>query len=167
MQKETILKEFQDTMRHIAAAVYAITTAHEGERFGIVATAFSSVSFDPPSILICVNQDTSIHAPLMQVEHFCVNVLGAGNRDVADACMMLKGEERFSAGEWVEQEGVPVLATAQSSMICRIADRHRFGTHTIIIGELISANHRDNAKPLTYYDRRYIDISQAPDQKAG
>lgn len=167
MRKETILKEFQDTMRHIAAAVYAITTRHEGERFGIVATAFSSVSFDPPSILICVNQDTSIHAPLMQADRFCVNVLGMGNRDVADAFMTLKGEERFSAGQWAEELEVPVLATAQSSMICAIADRHRFGTHTIFIGELIAANHRDNAKPLTYYDRRYIDISQAPDQLQG
>ncbi len=164
MDKETILKEFQDTMRHIAAAVYAITTVHDGERFGIVATAFSSLSFDPPSILICVNQDTSIHQPLMQAERFCVNVLGAGNRDVADCFMKTKGDERFGVGEWTEEFGMPVLASAQSTLICRTADRHRFGTHTVFIGEIINANHRDNAKPLTYYDRRYIDISQAPDQ---
>ena len=164
MADETILNEFQHTMRHIAAAVYAITPRHEGQRYAIVATAFSSVSFDPPSVLICVNNDTSIHEPLMAADHFAVNVLSLANRDVADACAMKKGEERFSCGEWHDEAGVPVLANAQSSLVCKIADRHRFGTHTIFIGELIGAHHRDDAKPLIYYDRKYIDISQAPEQ---
>lgn len=164
MTREEILSEFQSTMRHVAAAVYAITTSHGGERFGIIATAFSSVSFDPPSVLICVNLDTSIHAPLMECDNFCVNVLGLSNRAVADNFAMKKGEERFAVGEWLEKEGVPVLANAQSSLVCRTADRHRFGTHTVFIGEVIAAHHRDNAKPLVYYDRRYIDISASPDQ---
>jgi flavin reductase (DIM6/NTAB) family NADH-FMN oxidoreductase RutF len=49
-------------------------------------------------------------------------------------------------------------------MICRVAQRQAFGTHTIFIGEVIAARHRANAKPLTYYDGRYIDITEAPDQ---
>lgn len=167
MQTEEIISEFQSTMRHIAAAVYAITTRHEGVRSGIVATAFSSVSFSPPSILICVNEDTSIHAPLMQADRFAVNVLGLANRDVADCFMAFKGEERFNVGSWEEQLGVPVLSNAQSTLICKVADRHKFGTHTVFIGEIISAHHRDNAKPLIYYDRRYIDISESPDQVGG
>lgn len=167
MQTEEIISEFQSTMRHIAAAVYAITTRHEGVRSGIVATAFSSVSFSPPSILICVNEDTSIHAPLMQADRFAVNVLGLANRDVADCFMAFKGEERFNVGSWEEQFGVPVLSNAQSTLICKVADRHKFGTHTVFIGEIISAHHRDNAKPLIYYDRRYIDISESPDQVGG
>ena len=167
MQNEEILKGFQATMRHIAAAVYAITTRHEGKRYGIVATAFSSVSFDPPSLMICVNKDTSIHEPLMQADRFCVNVLSLANRNVADCFMQFKGEERFGVGEWADDMGVPVLANAQSSMICKMGARHVYGTHTIFIGELIGAHHRENAKPLIYYDRRYIDISQAPDQIVG
>lgn len=163
MQPEEILSEFQSTMRHIAASVYAITTKVEGQRYGIVATAFSSVSFDPPSILICINQDASAHGPLMQADRFCVNVLGLTNRDVADCFMSKKGEERFGIGNWEEELDMPVLANAQSSMVCKTMDRHRFGTHTIFIGELLSAHHRENAKPLTYYDRRYIDISAATD----
>jgi flavin reductase (DIM6/NTAB) family NADH-FMN oxidoreductase RutF len=61
---------------------------------------------------------------------------------------------------------VPVLVSAQSSLVCRVADRHDFGTHTIFIGELIGARHRHNARPLTWYDGRYIDISEAPGQNA-
>ncbi len=163
MLEEDIFEAFRDTMRHIAAPVFAITTKHEGVRSVSVATAFSSLSFDPPSLLICVNQDTSIHAPLMKAEHFCVNVLGHSHRNVADICAIKKGEERFSVGNWEEEMGVPVLADAQSSLVCRTADRHRFGSHTIFVGEVVGARHRENAKPLTYFDRRYIDISQAPD----
>lgn len=163
MLDDDVLAAFRDTMRHIAAPVFAITTRHEGARFGIVATAFSSLSFDPPSLLTCVNKDTSIHDPLMVAERFCVNVLGHTNRDVADCFSMKKGDDRFSVGAWEEELGVPVLASAQSSLICRMADRHRFGSHTIFVGEIIGARHRENAKPLTYFDRRYIDISAAPD----
>lgn len=163
MHSEEILSEFQSTMRHIAAAVYAITTKVDGQRFGIVATAFSSVSFDPPSILVCINQDASAHDSLFQAERFCVNVLGLANRDVADCFMARKGEERFEIGDWRDEMDVPVLFNAQSNMICKTVDRHRVGTHTIFIGELIGAHHRENAKPLTYYDRRYIDISAATD----
>lgn len=165
MGQDDILDAFRSAMRHVAATVYAVTTGHGGERFGILATAVSSLSFDPPSLLVCINRTASLHEPMASADKFCVNVLGVGNRDVADCFTRTgKGEGRFSVGEWLEEQGVPVLASAQSSLVCRIAHRHAFGTHTIFIGELIAARHRENAKPLTYYDGRYIDITQAPDQ---
>ncbi len=166
MDQEQIREAFRSAMRHVAATVYAVTTGHGGERFGIIATSVNSLSFDPPSLLVCVNRAASLHGPMDSAERFCVNVLGVGNRAVADRFMKGgTGEERFAVGEWEEEHGVPVLATAQSSLICRTVLRQAFGTHTIFIGELIAARHRANAKPLTYYDGRYIDISEAPDQQ--
>lgn len=166
MSDEALLDTYRLAMRHVAATVYAVTTGHDGERFGIIATAVNSLSFDPPALLVCVNRAASLHGPLDSAERFCVNVLGVGNRAVAD-CFMKggSGEERFAVGEWDEEHGVPVLASAQSSLVCRVAQRQAFGTHTIFIGELIAARHRANAKPLTYYDGRYIDITEAPDQQ--
>ena len=167
MTQQELLEPFRDALRHVAATVYAITTGHNGQRFGIIATAVSSLSFDPPSLLVCINRSASVHEPLETGDLFCVNVLGLGNRGVADSFMKRgTGEDRFAVGEWEEEHGVPVLASAQSSLICRIAHRHAYGTHTIFIGELIAARHRANAKPLTYYDGRYIDITEAPDQRA-
>ena len=159
----TILDAFRAAMRHVAATVYAVTTGHVGERHGILATAVSSLSFDPPSLLVCVNRTASLHGPLASAETFCVNVLGLGNRDVAEH-FMHSGADRFEVGEWIEEHGVPVLATAQSSFVCRRAHCHEFGTHSIFIGELIAAKHRADAAPLTYYDRHYIDISEAPER---
>ncbi|MEO6387247.1 MAG: flavin reductase family protein [Croceibacterium sp.] len=160
--RDELLASFRSAMRHVAATVYAVTTGHGGDRYGILATAVSSLSFDPPSLLVCVNRSASLHAPLASAEVFCVNVLGIGNRDVAERFANGRGEDRFSVGEWQELHGVPVLANAQSSFVCRRAHCHEFGTHSIFIGELIAANHREDAAPLTYYDQHYIDISEAP-----
>lgn len=160
-----VFEAFRDGMRHVASTVYAVTTSHDGKPFGILATAVSSLSFDPPSLLICINQSASLHEPLAQAELFCVNVMGLSNRDVADNFMSAKSpEDRFSVGDWDDSHGVPVLTNAQSSFVCRVAHRHEFGTHTIFIGELIDGHHREDAVPLTYYNRHYIDISRAPDR---
>lgn len=163
MSDPDLLDSFRSAMRHVAATVYAITTRHEGQRFGILATAVSSLSFDPPSLLVCVNQSASLHEPMMKADTFGVNVLGFANRAAADCFARNGGDARFSVGRWEEELGVPVLAEAQSSLVCRTMHKHSFGTHTIFIGELIGARHRENAKPLTYFDGKYIDISAAPD----
>lgn len=149
-------------MRHVAATVYAVTTGHGGERFGILATAVSSLSFEPPSLLVCVNRSASLHDPLANADVFAVNILGLGNRDVAEQFMGAPNEERFAVGDWQDVHGAPVLVSAQSSLVCRRVHCHEFGTHSIFIGELVAAHHRENAAPLTYYDRRYIDITSAP-----
>jgi flavin reductase (DIM6/NTAB) family NADH-FMN oxidoreductase RutF len=159
---EDLLDAFRSAMRHVAATVYAVTTGDRGGRYGIIATAVSSLSFEPPSVLVCVNRSASLHAPLASAETFAVNVLGLGNRDVAEQFVTGRGDERFAVGEWEQWHDLPVLRTAQSSLICRRAHRHDFGTHTIFIGELLAAKHRQDAAPLTYYDRHYIDISEAP-----
>jgi flavin reductase (DIM6/NTAB) family NADH-FMN oxidoreductase RutF len=159
-----LLESFRSAMRHIAATVYAVTTGNVGERHGILATAVSSLSFEPPSLLVCVNRAASLHEPLACADTFCVNVLGLGNREIAQAFESARGEDRFRLGDWRQQDGVPVLANAQSYFICRTAHRHEFGTHTIFIGELLFARHREDATPLTYYDRHYIDISAAPER---
>jgi len=161
---DDLLESFRSAMRHVAATVYAVTTGKIGERHGILATAVSSLSFEPPSLLVCVNRTASLHEPLACADTFCVNVLGLGNREIAEVFEQARGEERFAVGEWAEVHGVPVLVNAQSYFICRTAHRHEFGTHTIFIGELIDAHHRENAAPLTYYDRHYIDISAAPER---
>lgn len=163
-ENAAILDAFRAAMRHVASTVYAVTTGPVGDRHGILATAVSSLSFEPPSLLVCVNRAASLHEPLACAETFCVNVLGLANRDIAEAFERSRGEERFTLGDWRQEHGVPVLANAQSYFICRTAHRHEFGTHTIFIGELIDAKHREDATPLTYYDRRYIDISQASER---
>lgn len=162
--REELLEAFRNAMRHVAATVYAVTTRHDGVPSGILATAVNSLSFDPPSLLVCINRSASLHDPLIAEGSFAVNVLGLGNRDVADHFMNPEAADRFSQGNWTDIAGVPVLMDAQSSFVCKMVHSHEFGTHTVIIGELVAAHHREDATPLTYYDRNYIDISAAPER---
>ena len=110
--REELLDAFRTAMRHVAATVYAVTTGHGGGRNGILATAVSSLSFEPPSLLVCVNRSASLHGPLASAETFCVNVLGLGNRDVAEH-FMRSGADRFLLGsvmdKVVRQATIPVL----------------------------------------------------------
>lgn len=162
--RKEVLEAFQNGMRHVAATVYAVTTRHDGMAAGILATAVNSLSFDPPSLLVCINRNASLHDPLLAEKVFAVNVLGLSNRDVADHFMNPEAPDRFSTGNWQDIAGVPVLTDAQSSFVCRLVHHHEFGTHSVFIGELIAAHHRENATPLTYFDRNYIDISAAPER---
>jgi flavin reductase len=154
---EELLTAFRDAMRHVAATVYAVTTRHEGRAYGILATAVSSLSFDPPSLLACINRTASLHDPLLASGHFAVNVLGQSNREVAAHFTDPSQADRFANGDWQDVAGMPVLASAQSSFVCRLADVHEFGTHSVIFGGLLVAQHRQNALPLTYFDRHYLE----------
>lgn len=156
-QAQDILTNFRDAMRHVAATVYAVTTRHEGKAYGILATAVSSLSFDPPSLLACINRSASLHAPLLAAGHFAVNVLAQNNREVAGQFTDPAQTDRFAKGQWRDVVGMPVLADAQSSFVCRLADVHDFGTHSVIFGELVAAEHRLNDLPLTYFDRTYME----------
>lgn len=155
-----LLDTFRETMRHVAATVFAVTTMHEGERYGILATSVSSLSFAPPSLLVCINQEASLHAPVKGAGRFCVNVLGSDNQPVAEHFSTAELPRRFDVGDWQEQHGLPVLADAQSSLICKIVDQHDFGTHSIFVGELVDGWYRGGTSPLTYCDRRYVEITE-------
>ena len=162
--RDDLLTAFRNAMRHVAATVYAVTTVHEGVRYGILATAVNSLSFDPPSLLVCINRGASLHDPLLAQGMFGVNVLGLGNRNVAEHFMDPQTVDRFSVGDWRDIQGVPLLDSAQSTFACRLVHGHEFGTHSVFIGELVAARHNLDATPLTYFDRAYIDISEAPER---
>src|SRR5215813_5624410 len=96
-----ITDQFRSAMRKCAATVMVVTTAHDGQRFGMTATAVIPVSLDPPSILVSVNRSASLNRPLRDAAGFCVNILREGQVALAQAFSgSLAGEERFTVGAW-------------------------------------------------------------------
>ena len=151
-----LTEEFRQAMRRVASTVNVITICVDGEPMGITATAMSSLAMDPPSLLVCVNQAASMHAPLEYVSHFGVNVL---HRDQEHLAQMFADREkralRFISGWHVDGDRPPRLADAQASLLCRRTDHHRFGTHSIFIGVVEEAVVRGDIDPLVYLDGRY------------
>lgn len=152
--------DFRDAMRRVAATVNVISICVGNEPMGITATAVSSISMDPPSLLICINRAASLHAPMGDVTHFRVNVL---HRDQEGIAQMFADRSqhalRFSAGWNVDCTLPPRLIDAQASMLCRRIDHHQFGTHSIFIGVVEEVSVREDVHPLVYLNGRYLSAS--------
>jgi flavin reductase (DIM6/NTAB) family NADH-FMN oxidoreductase RutF len=148
---------FRAAMRRFAATVTIITACDPERDHGMTATAVTSASMDPPSLIICLNQKTLLHDIICRVPRFCVNVL---HRDHAALSAAFGGgvppEKRFEIGCWLRcEDGLPYLADAQANLFCRKASSMPFGTHTIFVARVENVDLRDVVAPLVYQDAGY------------
>jgi flavin reductase (DIM6/NTAB) family NADH-FMN oxidoreductase RutF len=157
LASEELRASFKLAMRRFPAAVSVITSADQSRRHGMTATAVTSLSLDPPSLIACINRSTLLHDIMRLGRHFCVNVL---RRDQAELSTAFSGalapEARFGLGTWLTSaQGLSYLADAQINIFCRKVAAVPYGTHTIFIGEAESVNIHDPIEPLIYQDATY------------
>ena len=140
-------------MRRMAATVSIITTRWNGIAYGMTATSVTALSMSPPSLMIAINQEASMHDTLMKAGAFWVNLLcEAYNTELSVFIGRLKGPERFRYGQWCDQRDIPRLVDAQANILCRIVKTVPFATHTIVAGTVIEALARENVNPLIDLD---------------
>lgn len=140
--------------------VTVVTVASDdGHMHGITVNSFSSVSLDPMLVLVCLSENSRGGGLIEQAEAFAVNVLSAGQRDVARwfadpnrpaGSMMFDGAP-FEAGV----TGCPVLFDATAFFECRLRQSHHAGDHLIVLGEVIALVHRPELEPLIFHDGTY------------
>jgi len=146
---------FRLAIREFASGV-AIVTCGEGDlRAGCTATALSSLSLTPPSLIVCIDRKATTLARLRECGAFAVNILGARHDTLAARFAGrggVKGSARFAEGEWVTlATGAPVLSDALAGIDCRveeIIDRH---THAIIIGAVAAARRGSHDAALLHW----------------
>ncbi|AOZ01649.1 hypothetical protein BKK81_19900 [Cupriavidus sp. USMAHM13] len=146
-------EDFRQGMRRLAAGVCVLTSSLDGMPVGLTATAVTALCAEPPRLLACVNRRVFAHAAFETSRALCVNVLSAGDVDIARrfAGMVpgVQGTERFAAGAWEGQ--VPALLGALASFRCRIAEILPAGTHSILLCDVESvAVGPGDAAPLVY-----------------
>lgn len=149
---------FRDALRHFPAGVTLVTLKAGEEIHGLTVSAFVSVSPDPPLIAVIIDHKHRAHRLLeLPGAVFAVNILGAGDRALADRFAWGPEDERFAAGRWTTAvTGAPVLADAIAWLDCTIASRHSAGTHTIYVGAVqASSVPRTDGAPLLYWNRDY------------
>jgi flavin reductase (DIM6/NTAB) family NADH-FMN oxidoreductase RutF len=157
LQSSDIATGFRAAMRRIAATV-TIVTANDGERYhGMTATAVTSLSMEPPSLLVCINKKAFLHDILVRGSTFCVNVL---HEDQAELSAAFSGavshQDRFGVGRWARSaDGLHHLTDAQAVLYCRKAKTVSYGTHTVFIGEVIQVDIREPVAPLVYQNAGY------------
>ncbi len=153
--------EFVQAMGQHVASVCVITTHHGGERFGLTATAVSSICADPPRLLVCVNKSGLTHHKIVSAGRFGVNILGDDQENVgkAFAGMMGRDFDRFGVGEWRAGEGgTPLLEAAAATFDCRVAETVDQFTHTIFIGEIVAVSTKMGQDALVYGARRFRNL---------
>jgi flavin reductase (DIM6/NTAB) family NADH-FMN oxidoreductase RutF len=157
--------QFKLGMRNLAGAVNIITSCADGRLYGMTATAVCSASADPPTVLVCVNQNTATHKAIVDAGVFCVNVLRAEDQSLSGLFSgahgnAVRGDARFQPERWTRLEtGSPALVDALVSFDCRVVNRLVHGTHTIFLGEVARLAIGRKGKPLLYSDGQYAKLA--------
>ena len=149
-------RTLRDAMGCFATGITIITaTAPDGAPVGLTANSFTSVSLDPPLLLVCIANTAGTAPVLRSVEHFGVNVLQT-SQQAASNRFAGKGEDRFAATAWSPGEtGVPLLDGSLVSFECKRFEVHEGGDHFILIGEVMRAQFEPRRDPLLYFRGKY------------
>ena len=158
MDPEPIKKEFLQAMRGITSTVTVVSAKNGENKQAMTATSVASLSIDPPSMLVCVNQEASIHEVMEEGLGFCINILSLGQENLADICSIKeKEEQRFLEGNWSELENIPYNSDSQSNLFCNCVQVIQHKTHTIYVGEVAKVFNKNTFDPLLYKDGNYLD----------
>ncbi len=148
-------QEFRRVLGHFAAGVTIVTTiGDDGTPYGLTATAFTSVSLDPPLVLVCVDKQAESHPHFHASRVFAVNFLAADQQALSRR-FAVSGGDKFT-GVRLRQgvTGAPVLADVLGHLECRTTDICEGGDHTIFIGQVEAAEARPG-EPLLYFRGAY------------
>jgi flavin reductase (DIM6/NTAB) family NADH-FMN oxidoreductase RutF len=142
-----------------ASGVTAVTTVHEDRLRGIAVSAFSSVSLDPPLVLICIAKEASSQEMIAASGVFAVNILSDDQEFLADrfAARAPIVNDRFEGVPYhVAVTGAPILEESIAWYDCRVEAAHDGGDHTIFVGRVVALGLGELARqPLVYYANRY------------
>jgi flavin reductase (DIM6/NTAB) family NADH-FMN oxidoreductase RutF len=159
---------FRLAMRQLASGVSIVTLGEGDARNGLTATSVSSLSADPPTLIVCVNRSASLYPRLTKGERIGVSVLAAEHSEYADAFAgraALKGSDRFRDGRWATTAGgVSILVDAIAAFECEIDELVERGSHAIVIGRVLTAHARPACGALIYWRGAYDQVGWSADQ---
>jgi len=151
-------KAFISAMRGVAHSVCVVTTQGVNGRAGATVSAFSSVSADPPTALICLNTDTRIATEVVANGFFNINILPEAATAIANRFAGMDDEtieDRFDGIELVDSE-YPVLKGA-TLFHCQVQEAITAGSHRVIIG-LVLESEQVADRPLMYFNGAYCKV---------
>ena len=154
---------FRQVIGHFASGVTVITTREQGINYGLTASAVTSLTLEPPMLLVCINQNTGTQAAISRTRVFAVNILDEGQADLAYKFAKAQSDKfqgvEFSYGEF----GEPLLAGALAHIECRVAADVKAGTHCVFLAEVEHAKTYVGS-PLTYFRGKFGRFGQAQDE---
>lgn len=160
---------FRAALGSFATGVSVMTTVVDGVPHGMTANAVSSVSIDPPLVLVCVARDALMATRVVDAGTFALSFLAAEQADVSSRFAdpeRPKGIEEFAGIETrAERTGAPVLPGNVGWVDCRIWSTADGGDHVIVLGEVVALG-SDSDRPLLYFRGAYGDFELAAPPQA-
>jgi flavin reductase (DIM6/NTAB) family NADH-FMN oxidoreductase RutF len=151
---------YREAIARFATGVTVITTTTDQGPAGMTASAVCSLSLEPVQLLVCVSARLPTHTALEQAGHFAVNVLGEGQEHLAMR-FGRRTPNKFAGLKLRDDAPVPVLSDAIAYFVCRVAERHPGGDHSIFIGTVVECAYDAERKPLLYFASQF-EALQAP-----
>ena len=150
---------FRSVLGRFATGVTVVTARDEHGDHGMTVSAFSSLSLEPPLVLICVAHDATMTPVICAAADFVVHILSDG-QEAMSRRFSSQLDDRFAGLGFARGEkGVIILDDVQAWMECRVVGHHVEGDHTIIVGAVERAHARD-ARPLLYYRGGYAQVER-------
>lgn len=161
-------ESLRQTMRLWVSGVTVVTTQLGDRRAGVTASSFTSVSLEPPLVLICLQNYIETFKIITESKIFAISMLRADqailSKQFAGFVPLPEGEDRFYGVNHTQAiTGAPILTDAIAWMDCKLQTIHDVGTSQIIVGEVVATGHQTGQHPLVYHNRGYYDITLQPD----
>lgn len=153
MVSEISAQSFRNGLGHFASGVTIITTEIEGQTHGMTATAFMSVSLNPPLVLIAVGQHTRLHRLLVQSRRYGVSILDE-SQQVLSNHFAGRSDQHATEIPFIRKADMPLIDGAVAHIVARVMDMHDAGDHTLFIGQVEYVAWQDT-NPLIYYTGEY------------
>jgi flavin reductase (DIM6/NTAB) family NADH-FMN oxidoreductase RutF len=152
-------EEFRGALSRFASSVTVVTSKDsQGQLHGITVSAFTSVSLNPPLILVCIDNRSSVLGHLAEGNYFAVNILGE-DQELHSRRFASKELNRFEGIGYKEGvTGSPVLDNALAALECKVVNNYSGGDHTIVVGEIEATTLTDD-KPLLYFRGGYAKLA--------
>jgi 3-hydroxy-9,10-secoandrosta-1,3,5(10)-triene-9,17-dione monooxygenase reductase component len=145
-------REFRNTLGTFATGVTIITLKNDkGEYIGLTANAFTSLSLEPPLILVCIDKKSYSLPAFIKGRPFVVNIL---SEEQEEDCWTFakKGADKFANAQYdLSTDGIPVLKENLSSIICNVHEVLEGGDHIIVTGLVKEIARDETKKPLLFY----------------
>jgi flavin reductase (DIM6/NTAB) family NADH-FMN oxidoreductase RutF len=152
------MSDLKDALASWATGISVVTTQAEGMLYGLTVSSFTSVSLDPPLVLVCLADSNRMARMIKSSRAFAVSLL-ASDQEAASRYFASPGREPTSGfveidGEWTIQ-GQAVVKDALAYLVCELEHHQEAGDHAIVIGRVVHAVSRSEKTPLVYWRRGY------------
>jgi len=167
IETEVTASDFRNAMRQLTGGVSVVTAGRGRDISGMTVTSVSSLSVDPPALIVSINRESSSWPLVKRYGFFGVNILTSDQLDIAERFTGkggLKGVDRFAGARWLTRaSGVPLLADALAAIDCEVEDIVERHSHAIIIGRVLDVTVSPRTAALAYWQGQYVAIDRDED----